>query len=259
MSEVIATANGRTITVNDVEKMAARGSSMSSLLSGLESDRILSFVKSKNIIEPTHKRKWNGFVDVCSLLKEIGVPDDQIIYDPIVLRRLRYYYNGERNEKDYIYFKVGKGEHPTPTVFFRRSFSDTSYGCRFGAFKKDDLIDLIKEFPIKCAQWDEENQVIIRIYEKYDKIRKMAQTSIRILVENELKRTNYKYSIEEGKTRSVLVVKMRRQRKLEISLRHKDFQKVIGQIPEIIDRIMTTSDDIKADFKITRAKETVKA
>ena len=52
---------------------------------------------------------------------------------------------------------------------------------------------------------------------------------------------------------------MRRQRKLEISLRHKDFQKVIGQIPEIIDRIMTMSDDIKADFKITRAKETVKA
>lgn len=101
--------------------------------------------------------------------------------------------------------------------------------------------------------------MIIRIYEKYDKIRKMAQTSIRILVENELKRTNYKYSIEEGKTRSVLVVKMRRQRKLEISLRHKDFQKVIGQIPEIIDRIMTMSDDIKADFKITRAKETVKA
>ena len=165
MSEVIATANGRTITVNDVEKMAARGSSMSSLLAGLESDRILSFVKSKNIIEPTHKRKWNGFVDVCSLLKEVGVPDDQIIYDPIVLRKLRYYYNGERNEKDYIYFKVGKGEHPTPTVFFRRRFSDTSYGYRFGSFKKDDLIDLLKEFPIKCAQWDEENQVIIRIYE----------------------------------------------------------------------------------------------
>lgn len=136
MSEVIATANGRTITVNDVEKMAARGSSMSSLLAGLESDRILSFVKSKNIIEPTHKRKWNGFVDVCSLLKEIGVPDDQIIYDPIVLRKLRYYYNGERNEKDYIYFKVGKGEHPTPTVFFEEVFPTPLMGVALERLRK---------------------------------------------------------------------------------------------------------------------------
>lgn len=257
MSEIITTTNRRTLTVNDVEKMAARGSSISNLLAELEHDRILSFVKGKTIIVPTHKKKWNGFVDVRNLLKEIGVPDDQIVLFNGYGKQLRYYYNGERNKKDFIYFEVRKGEHPN--VLFRRRFSEGSYRYRFEEFKKDDLIDLLKEFPIRCAQWDEENQVIMRIYEKYDKMRKMAQTSIRILVESELKDKNYKYSLEVGKTRSVLVVKMRRQRKLEISLTNKGFQKVIGQLPEIIDRTMSMSNDIKADFKITHAKETVKA
>lgn len=125
MSEVISTTNRRTITVSDVEKMAARGSSMSGLLADLESERILSFVNRKNIIRPTHNRKWNGFEDVRSLLKEVGIPDDQIVRNPVALWEIRYYYNGERNKKDYIVFQSRKRRTTNPNRLFpKKIFRD---------------------------------------------------------------------------------------------------------------------------------------
>lgn len=238
--------------------MAERGCSLNNILGDLEIDRITAFVAEKSKTTQPLDRKGNGFEEAHSLLKEMGVLEGQIeLKNDYYGKQLCYYCNGETNKEDFIYFRLLKNNQLF--VLFQRKFSQRCNRYKFEDYRRSDLTDLLKEFPMKCVQWDEENKAIVRIFEKTDKMRKMAETSIKALVDNELKDQNYDYSLEVGKRRTVLVVQMKRQRKLEISLTNKGFQKVIGELTEIIDKIMSLSDDIKVGFKITHSKEKVKA
>lgn len=248
MSKIIAITPRTTLTVEDVEKIAEQGSNMKYLLRRLEYERMSEFIDRK-LEESIYYQKRNDFADVCNLLVEIGAPKCQVeICESHRLidgshKRLFYYCNGKTNNKDIIRFKLNtRGQ---VFVSFRRRFIDrNSFEHALDSFNRSVLIDLLKEYPIKCAQWDEENKVIIRIFDKYDKLHRMTETSLRILVENELKNKNCSYSLEVKKARGKLEVTMRPHWKFEISFTNKRLIETVNELSEIINSMKSISDEI---------------
>ena len=255
MDNIVTTVGCRNITTADIENVAKKGTSLHGYLCNLEKERICEWADPFVNNRYAHLNKGKGFGVVYEILKDAGIKDEFISYDDVRDKVIWNYKGIDKQCADAPYFFL-KRKHPV--LVLNRPVYD-GRGFWVDSFEKKDLIDLLKSLPDVYAKWDAENQVISRIFEKNEKLRKIAETSIQILVDNELKGKGYDYSIVVGRTRSVLTVNMKKQRKLEISLTNRGFHKAIGHLCEIIDQITGVSDGIKVNFKITHSKEQVKA
>ena len=88
------------------------------------------------------------------------------------------------------------------------------------------------------------------------KARELAEISIKALVDSELQGKGYDYAIIKDDKRCVLTINLEHQRKLEISIPHKNFEKAFDGLCDVIERIKSLSDSIdNIDMRIVSINE----
>lgn len=97
-----------------------------------------------------------------------------------------------------------------------------------------------------------ELQAELFAFEKEQKIHSLAQTSIRIVVQNIMSQSAYEWNLVEEERRSVLQIKMKRAMMMEISLGHKTFSKKIPKILSVIAQIEQLLGEIPYPVNIKR-------
>ncbi len=250
---------GTTYTMEMIEEKAASGVSVRNFMDTIEPQREMDLIYggvmkeriTRDGIEYTHtrtltKRKATldelvedfGELGLSDLIKQNG---DEI----------RYYYAGKENYMKYGLFKYSETKKE---YYYLRI-----YRHELSGYCQADRRALLKDIAPTLKRWEEEDAMIKRIFDKAKKQRSITETSIRIMVDDLLKDKGLDYRLEVGRTRTVLVVGLKRNRKMEISLTNKSFQKNMDSLCDTINTIASLVNDIPHHFKITYSNEHVKA
>ena len=94
--------------------------------------------------------------------------------------------------------------------------------------------------------------------QKSEKLRKMGAAGARILIPKEMAKTNYEWNLAEEKTRSVLRVKTKRGKMIEISLGHKTFQKLLPDMIKVIEQTERYIDSVPYPVNIKNCSKSAK-
>ncbi len=104
-----------------------------------------------------------------------------------------------------------------------------------------------KHFQNLLNEWNEIEKELL----KEKKISEIANTNIKIFIDNLLKETEYQYCIEENKKSTLIKIKLKRKQQIEFSLSHKNFAQEISKILPAIKEINKTLEKTDIKFKIT--------
>lgn len=166
--------------------------------------------------------------------------------------------------KETILYKVGNGGlyfswyGVKPSMSFRYGTTGYDYGPFFyylSSFSKSRLKKIIQAFNAVTERWEKEDEAVVRIFEKEEKVRSMARASIKVMAEQLFKGSGYEYTLRYENNRTIVAVNIGHQRRVEISLTPKNFQKGLQNIIDFIDKAKALSDALPVNFKITHYNE----
>lgn len=109
---------------------------------------------------------------------------------------------------------------------------------------KKEIINLFDKIYDDFERNMAELDAILMELKKERKIHEIAQTSIRTIIPAIMSKTNYEWNLVEEGARSVLQIKMKRGKMMEISLGHKSFNDKIPDILKVIEQIENLLDTI---------------
>ncbi len=104
----------------------------------------------------------------------------------------------------------------------------------------------------------EELSAFIVKEQRSEKLRKMGAAGARILIPKEIAKTNYEWNLVEEKTRSVLHIKTKRGKMIEISLGHKTFLKLLPDMIKVIEQTERYLDSVPYPVNIKNCSKSAK-
>ena len=123
---------------------------------------------------------------------------------------------------------------------------------------KEEVKAFIVAFGMSVSRWSEENIAIERNYNKINKAKSIAQTSIKIIVDDTFRDSGFEYKLHIGKKRNILTVAIGHQQKIEISLTDNNYQKKIDNLMDFLQKAAELTQTAPFYFRIVHIKETVK-
>lgn len=228
-----------------IEKIANDGTPMNVFLNSIQTQRDNDlFYADGRDKRWRFNRKNSGLHELEQCLNELGYGNKIERTDDL----LYFYYKGKENK---VYLRFFETEIFKVTTYYSSHLTPFSTQClQISCFDKEDIKALLLSIPQAITRWEAENKMIKHIFDKVEKNRALTEISIKTMVDNALCKSGYDYKITKERTRLLLSLKMNRQRQLEISLPHKDFQKHIDILYESIEKIMITANEIPLYFKI---------
>ena len=94
--------------------------------------------------------------------------------------------------------------------------------------------------------------------QRSEKLRKIGAAGARILIPKEMAKTNYEWNLVEEKTRSVLHIKTKRGKMIEISLGHKTFLKLLPDMIKVIEQTERYLDSVPYPVNIKNCSKSAK-
>lgn len=227
--EIIAQTRERSITQEDVEKIV----NLDNFLNDLEMERETTLALSWNIRHKHHINiiKGPGFKQVRMMLKKIGFKEDDIILENSSTL-MKCFYKGKQHEDKYYFFYL-KDNYPI-LVFNRQHLG--FIGHAVDSYSEEDFIEFLKTIPEALDRWEEEDKIIRRIWEIHEKMRKIAQVSIRAIVDNELKDKNLEYALVNERDRCILTLKNSNARTVRLCINNDEVQKYAGHLLDMIEK-----------------------
>ena len=255
-------AFNKTYDVAAIEKIAATGGTFYKFMMKVNVLRASAlYVAAKRGCLRTNK--CEGMCELVECFNELGLADFIEFDDKLSRPTLYYYYDGKdcdgkmefwekHNKEGHIYYA---SINVAPHDGIHRPFW---YLYDISCLNKTGIKKYILSLKPTIHQWNEEDVKIKHIFDKVQKQTSIARTSVQLMVDNELKGKGYDYQIHTGESRVVVTVNIGRQRKVEIPLSFKNFQKQVGHLCKTIDGVIALSQEIPIYFKISHEKEAVK-
>ncbi len=250
-----------TYTMEMIEEKAASGVSVRNFMDTIEPQREMDLIYGGVMKERITRDGIKTYYTHTRTLTKRKATLDELVEDfgelglaDLIKQNgdeIRYYYAGKENYMKYVLFKYSETK--------KKYYYLRIYRHELSGYCQADRRALLKDIAPTLKRWEEEDAVIKRIFDKAKKQRSIAENSIRIMVDDLLKDKGLDYRLEVGRTRTVLVVGLKRNRKMEISLTNKSFQKNMDSLCDTIDKIASLVNDIPLHFKITYRNEHVKA
>lgn len=124
--------------------------------------------------------------------------------------------------------------------------------------RREDIIKLFDALYNDYEKNMEELSAFIVKEQRGEKLRKMGAAGARILIPKEMAKTNYEWNLIEEKTRSVLHIKTKRGKMIEISLGHKTFLKLLPDMIKVIEQTERYLDSVPYPVNIKNCSKNAK-
>ena len=124
--------------------------------------------------------------------------------------------------------------------------------------RREDIVKLFGALYNDYEKNMEELRAFIVQEQKSEKLRKMGAAGARILIPKEMAKTNYEWNLAEEKTRSVLHIKTKRGKMIEISLGHKTFLKLLPDMIKVIEQTERYLDSVPYPVNIKNCSKSAK-
>lgn len=124
--------------------------------------------------------------------------------------------------------------------------------------RREDIIKLFDALYNDYEKNMEELRAFIVNEQRSEKLRKMGAAGARILIPKEMAKTNYEWNLIEEKTRSVLHIKTKRGKMIEISLGHKTFLKLLPDMIKVIEQTERYLDSVPYPVNIKNCSKNAK-
>lgn len=102
------------------------------------------------------------------------------------------------------------------------------------SYCKEEILKLIGKI---YTDYDENLSQLKTLIQKEQKIHEIATNSINAVIPKIMSQTNHDWSLIEESSRSVLLIKLKRGKMMEIALNHKTFSDKIPEMPNVIKQI----------------------
>lgn len=124
--------------------------------------------------------------------------------------------------------------------------------------RREDIIKLFDALYNDYEKNMEELRAFIVNEQRSEKLRKMGAAGARILIPKEMAKTNYEWNLIEEKTRSILHIKTKRGKMIEISLGHKTFLKLLPDMIKVIEQTERYLDSVPYPVNIKNCSKNAK-
>lgn len=110
-------------------------------------------------------------------------------------------------------------------------------------FDIDSLINYINSVFLNLPKWLEELDSIAHRVNKIEKIRSIAEKNIELWIDDLMMEHNFTYLIRKEKEKSVLCVRFKYKKMLEIPIFHKNYQQTLPNLIETIKLFLKASEE----------------
>lgn len=158
---------------------------------------------------------------------------------------IRFYPQGNKqgSNNDYIEISNSCVSHQYVTCFLISINNDIRrYWCN--SYRYQEIFNLFCNFYNDYESNKNELTNLLLEYEKNEKIKTVAQQSIKAIVEAKMTGTGYKWDLQEEGSRCVLRIKMKRGKMIELTLGYKSFTEKIPEMLEVIKQMENLLDTI---------------
>ncbi len=124
--------------------------------------------------------------------------------------------------------------------------------------RKEEIVKLFDALYVDYEKNMEELKAFIVKVQRGEKLRKIGSVGARVLITKEMAKTNYEWKLIEEKTRSVLHIKSKRGKMIEISLGHKTFLKLLPDMIKVIEQTERYLDSVPYPVNIKNCSKSAK-
>ena len=124
--------------------------------------------------------------------------------------------------------------------------------------RREDIVKLFSALYDDYEKNMEELSAFIVKDQRSEKLCKMGAAGARILIPKEMAKANFEWNLAEEKTRSVLHIKTKRGKMIEISLGHKTFLKLLPDMIEVIEQTERYLDSVPYPVNIKNCSKNAK-
>ncbi len=124
-----------------------------------------------------------------------------------------------------------------PSTFLLYMYIESRDYILFHSNNRNEVLSLIDRIYDDYERNMEELDALLVEVKKEQKVHEIAQTSIRTIVPSIMAKTNHEWNLVEEDARSVLQIKLKHGKMMEISLGHKSFSDKIPEMLKVIEQI----------------------
>ncbi len=140
---------------------------------------------------------------------------------------------------------------------FRLQIEQTA-GALFHLHRREEIIELFDALFDDYEKNMEELEMFIMSEEKIERLRQIESAGVYDLIPKVMAKTNYEWNLVEDKACSVLQIKAKRGKMIEISLDHKAFRNKIPDMTNVIEQTESYLDSVPYPINIRNCGKTRK-